>query len=206
MKPESSPDDVALFGGSFNPPHVCHTLATHWVLQTQPVDEVWWIPTYQHAFDKQLVDFETRLHMCEMAFRDLDRVRIDDVERRLGGESRTIDTVRALEQRHEETNFWLVIGADILDEVQRWKNWQGLIERVHLVIIGRRGYRRDPDQNFDDALSVTDSAELELPDVSSTSIRQSLADCDYDAVRSWIPGPVLDYIDRHALYLGDPCS
>lgn len=204
---DSSPDDIALFGGSFNPPHVCHSLATHWVLQTQPVDEVWWIPTYQHAFDKQLVDFEARLQMCRIATGDLSRVRIDDVERSLGGESRTIDTVRELHNRHENTDFWLVIGTDILDETDRWKDWDKLTKMVHLVILGRQGYDYDGADSsvFEYARSVHDSGNLRLPDVSSTLIRKCLQDCDYDAVADWIPRGVLAYIDRHKLYLGEDC-
>lgn len=205
MKTDSSPNDIALFGGSFNPPHVCHTLATTWVLQTQPVDEVWWIPTYEHAFDKQLVDFESRLQMCRLALRDIDRVRIDTVEQTLGGESRTVDTVRALKQRHQDTEFWLVIGSDILAETDRWKDWKGLTEMVHLVVIGRTGYEAGDHAAIEHARSVHDSADLRLPDVSSTLIRRALGECDYDAVRAWIPRTVLEYIDRNKLYLGPEC-
>ncbi len=202
---ESVPADVALFGGSFNPPHVCHTLATLWILQTQPVDEVWWIPTFEHAFDKELVDFEDRFRMCELATDDLERVRIHDIERALGGESRTIDTVRALRRQHRNTDFWLVVGTDILDEVCRWKNWEGLLELVHLIIIGRQGYEGKSTDATSGALSITDSLDLQLPDVNSTTIRNSLSDCNYEPIRPWIPRSVLDYIERHQLYLGDPC-
>lgn len=192
---ESKNRQIALFGGSFNPPHLCHTLATLWVLQTQPVDEIWWIPTYQHAFDKELVNYDRRVAMCRKAVADLHRVRIDDIERHLGGESRTIDTVRALKERHVDTDFWLVIGADILDETDRWKNWEGLMDLVRLVVVGREGHGE----------GKTAGADLELPDISSTLIRESLAGCDYDAIRPWIPRSVLDYISEHDLYLGENC-
>ncbi len=201
---ESSPPQIALFGGSFNPPHLCHTLATLWVLQTQPVDEVWWIPTFQHAFDKELIPFADRVRMCEKAVADLRRVRIHDIERSLGGESRTIDTVKALEKQHGNAQFWLVIGADILDEVDRWKDWEGLIKRTRLIIIGRRGYDTEPHVTCgNDAQPVSDSSDLELPDISSTLIRDSLSRQDYDAVRAWIPGEVLAYISEHGLYQRD---
>ncbi len=187
---------VALFGGSFNPPHICHTLATHWVLQTTHIDQMWWIPTYQHAFDKALASFDDRLAMCRLATADLRRVEISDVERRLGGESRTIDTVRALQEENPDIRFSLVIGADILDEVDRWKNWEGLMELVDLIVVGREGYDRQ---------RHSDEVDLELPDISSTVIRDALARCDYSRVRSWIPRKVLAYIGDHSLYLGEAC-
>jgi len=57
---------IALFGGSFNPPHVAHQMVALFVLETAPVDELWITPTYRHAFSKQLVDYEHRIAMCEL--------------------------------------------------------------------------------------------------------------------------------------------
>ena len=57
---------VALLGGSFNPPHVGHLLAAHYVRATQGVDEVWLMPAYHHPFGKALADFEHRAAMCEL--------------------------------------------------------------------------------------------------------------------------------------------
>ncbi len=204
---ESSRFHVALFGGSFNPPHVCHTLATLWVLQTQPIDQVWWIPTFQHAFDKDLVGFDDRLAMCRLAVEDLQRVRVDDIERSLGGESRTIDTVRALQDQNPNYRFSLVIGADILSETNRWKDWEGLMDLVRLIVVGRRGYdRHHSSARRDDTLSTDKFPDLELPDISSTLIRDALHKCDYEAVRSWIPRSVLQHISQHRIYLGEECS
>ena len=200
---DPSPRQIALFGGSFNPPHVCHTLTTLWALQTQAIDEVWWIPTFQHAFDKELVDFDQRMAMCELALSEISRVRVDDIERNLGGESRTIDTVKALEERNPNSQFWLLIGADILGEVHRWKNWEGLMERVGLIVVGRQGYERDDLNSYvATSTNVEDSLDLNLPDISSSRIRDSLNQSDYQAVRPWIPRSVLDYISAHQLYRG----
>ena len=55
---------VALIGGSFNPPHVGHLLAAHFVRATEPVDEVWLVPADEHPFGKPLAPFEHRLRMC----------------------------------------------------------------------------------------------------------------------------------------------
>lgn len=184
---------VGLFGGSFNPPHVCHTLATLWVLQTQPIDEVWWVPTYQHAFSKRLIAFEHRRALCELATRDIARVRVCEVERDLGGESRTIDTVRALKEAHPQCDFSLIVGADILEETARWKNWEGLMELVELIVIGRSGHT-----------SLRDAAGeggFRLPDISSTSTRQALRGGQYGLLTSWLDQRVIDYISSRGLYL-----
>src|SRR3989304_1115288 len=59
--------EVALLGGSFNPPHVAHMMAAYWTLATQEVSEVWLLPAYRHPFGKALAPFEDRVKMCELA-------------------------------------------------------------------------------------------------------------------------------------------
>src|SRR5204862_8276407 len=79
---------VALFGGSFNPPHIAHQLAALYVLETAPVDELWFVPAYEHAFGKPLAAFDDRLAMCKLTAAALGaRARVSDVERAIGGAS-----------------------------------------------------------------------------------------------------------------------
>ncbi len=189
---------IGLFGGSFNPPHVCHSLASLWALQTTPIEEVWWLPTYQHAFGKELVDFEHRLKMCRMATRELKHVRIHDIERTMGGESRTVDTVRELRAQEPDCDFWLVVGTDILGETDAWKEWDALMEMVHLVVVGRGGYIEELSEIDADA-----APKFSLPAVSSTKIREALASGTYDAdvLRDWMVREVFEYARAHELYL-----
>lgn len=182
---------IGLFGGSFNPPHVCHTLVTVWALQTRSIDQVWWIPTFEHAFDKDLAAYEHRRRMCELALRDIERVEISDIERDIGGESRTIDTVLELERRRPDDEFSLIVGSDILEETDNWKRWDDLMEHVDLVVVRRSEY--------EDQLGGV-SAGFRLPNVSSTEIRQSIRRQQREWVGDWVGRPVLAYIDEHGLY------
>ena len=184
---------IGLFGGSFNPPHVCHTIATLWALQTCRLDEVLWIPTYQHAFEKTLAPFEQRAAMCRRAVAPIDGAEVDPIERDLGGESRTIDTVRALEERDAAAEYALIIGSDILEEVDEWKAWEELKERTELIVIGRAGFESTQERS-------TRAHDFELPNISSSRTREALADRDRGWLETWIPASVLDYIDEHDLY------
>ena len=47
-------ENVAIFGGSFNPPHVAHVLAAAYALSSAPIDQVLVVPVYQHPFAKEL--------------------------------------------------------------------------------------------------------------------------------------------------------
>lgn len=182
---------IGLFGGSFNPPHICHTLTTVWAMQTHRLDEVWWVPTYQHAFEKSLLSFEHRIRMCQLALGHIDGASICQIERELGGESRTIDTVDALRERFPNHDYSLIIGSDILEEAERWKNWKGLMERVELIVIGRAGHSGD---------SHPISTEFRLPNISSTRVRDALAAQNYEDLRFWLSREVIDYVRLHQLY------
>src|SRR4029453_16427083 len=115
------PMRVALFGGSFNPPHVAHQLVALYVLETRAVDQLWLIPCFQHPFEKSLEPFADRLRMCELAAAALGpRARVSDVEGRLGGESRTLRTVQTLRAEHPGFEFSLVIGSDLQRETSGW--------------------------------------------------------------------------------------
>lgn len=177
---------VALFGGSFDPPHVAHQMVCLWALSTGRADEVWLIPCFAHAFDKQLSPFEHRLRMCELSAATLprERVRVSDIEAEIGGTSRTFNTVSRLRARHPELDFALLIGADLLEETPAWHRFDELRELVELIVVGRPGYPAD------DA--------VELARVSSTEVRRRLA-AGEDA-SALLPRAVLDYVEAEGLY------
>jgi nicotinate-nucleotide adenylyltransferase len=177
---------VALFGGSFNPPHLAHQMAVLYVLETAPVDEVWIIPAYRHAYGKKLAPFEDRLAMCELAALPFGpRARVTDVERELGDESRTLRTVRLLQGRFPGHAFSLVIGADLLPEVPSWFGGAELQRTVPFVVVGRAGVDNG-------------AATVALPEISSTQVRAALG--AGRSVEGLIPRAVLDYISTHGLY------
>jgi nicotinate-nucleotide adenylyltransferase len=131
--------------------------------------------------------------MCRRAVDGYNDVSVSSVEADMGGESRTIDTVRELKSRHPDETFALIIGSDILAETDQWKQWDELMEMVSLVVIGRQGHDEPSNEGQDGAIT--------LPDVSSTRTREALRQRDRAWLETWIPRRVLTYIDEHELYL-----
>ena len=186
---------VALFGGSFNPPHVAHQLVMLYVLETQAVDELWMIPCFQHPFEKSLEPFADRLEMCRRAARALGaRVKVSEIEGELGGESRTLRTVQALKAATPGTEFSLVIGSDLEAETASWYGADELRRMISFLVVGRGGY--------------PGAAPLVMPAISSSDVRARLGGGSGDsrAVQDLVPRDVLDYIRERGLYgsLGKP--
>jgi len=179
---------VAVFGGSFNPPHVGHVLAASYVLSVYPVTGVIAIPVFQHPFDKALASYEDRLQMARLALEWLPGVKVSEIERELGGESRTLYTIEALLREQPERGLRLVIGADVLHDLPNWHRFDRIAELAPPIILGRAG------------IDHPDAPPSHLPEVSSSQIRAAFADDRADAVLTLLPRSVLDYIRENRLY------
>ena len=179
---------LGVFGGSFNPPHHCHVLAVGLALSSGEVDRVLVLPTHVHPFDKPLASFDDRLEMCRRAFAVFGaRVEVSALEAQLPTPSYTVDTLRHLAEDRPEAKLRLLLGTDLLAEVDRWKAFDGVLTLAPPLWIGRDGTAAG-DVIF----------PFRLPDVSSTEIRRRLG--TGSAAQGLIPGAVLEYIRDAGLY------
>jgi len=178
---------VAIYGGSFDPPHLGHVLAVAWALSAADIDEVWVIPTWSHAFGKTYeADFDTRMAMCELAFAPFRGVRSLDIEREIGDVSRTLQTLQALRTQHPDVRFRLMIGADLLQTVDRWHRWDDITKIAPPLVVGREGYPKP------------EGCAIAIPNVSSTDVRNALgAGRDLHGL---VPTAVAEHIRAHGLY------
>src|SRR5205823_4631444 len=105
--------EIALFGGSFDPPHVGHLLAASYVLATEPIDELWLVPVERHPFAKPLVgSYDHRVELCERLAAQLPRTHVSRAEEE-SGQVRTVDLLEWLQRKHPQTRWALVLGTDL---------------------------------------------------------------------------------------------
>ena len=181
------PTRVALLGGSFNPPHVGHLLAASYVKATQPVDEVWLVPSFRHPFGKPLVEFEHRVKMCQAICGEVSGwLVVCDIERELGGDGRTVDTLKQLGRTYSQYQFRLVIGSDILKDLPHWKDFAEVERRAPVLVLYRPGY------------PSSRAVGPPLVDVSSSEVRRLLE--GREDASQLVPRTVLDYARSHHLY------
>lgn len=186
---------IALYGGSFDPPHVGHQLVCLYVLATKQVDLVWLMPCASHPFGKQSLSFEHRLEMCRLAARVLPQVSVCSIEGELPTPSYTLRTVQALKKKQPADEFVIVIGEDVAPGLPTWYGWEELSRLVEFVVVGREGSQSS--LNF----------PIRMPNVNSTHIRTQLAQGQLPT--DLVPTCVLDYIQAHHLYVrpaADPLS
>ncbi|MES1178768.1 MAG: nicotinate-nicotinamide nucleotide adenylyltransferase [Myxococcales bacterium] len=185
---------VAIYGGSFDPPHVSHVLAAVYALKVGGFDQVLVVPVFEHAFHKQLTPFQHRLRLCELAFQGIEGVLVSPIERELATPSLTLRTLEALAAAHPDWALRLLVGSDVLSDTAKWHAFDRISALAPPYVLARPGYPH-PDVNA-----------LPLPDVSSTRVREALLRSAEPGKRALlahcVPRAVLEYIEQQQLYRG----
>jgi nicotinate-nucleotide adenylyltransferase len=193
---------VGVYGGSFDPPHIAHILVAGWALSLQQIQEVWVIPAGGHPFGKNLVPLEDRMEMCRRAFCCFGRrISILDSEREQGVHY-SIDTLRRLIHDHPAVSFRWIMGSDTIEDAPQWKQFEELVRLAPPIIIPRKGHPSE----FRDGKAHTSHGKFELPDLSSTWIREKITLGRNEELKSLVPTAVLQWISERGLYQEIPSS
>lgn len=184
---------VGILGGTFDPPHLGHLLIANEVYSELQLDEVWFMPNQEPPHKKQSgsVTNEERLEMLNLAIRDHECFKVEPIELEREGPSYTIDTMKILNERHPDLQFYFIIGADMIEYLPKWHNIDALIKLVQFVGVERPEYSHQTDY----PVLYVDVPSME---VSSSMIRERLK--KGRTVRYLLPDPVISYIEEKGLY------
>ena len=142
MPPVARPPRIGLLGGSFNPAHRGHVHISRLALDRLGLDEVWWLVSPQNPLKaaEGMAPLAERLaHARHVAKNSRLPIVATDFERELGTRY-TVDTVAALKARFPDHRFVWLMGADILIELDRWKDWRRLCRSVAIAVFLRPTY------------------------------------------------------------------
>jgi nicotinate-nucleotide adenylyltransferase len=132
---------VGLLGGSFNPAHGGHLHISRLALTWLGLDEVWWLVSPQNPLKSSadMAPFAGRLD-CAAAIAAADRrIRVTDIEARLGRTTYTADTLTALRRQFPRTRFVWLMGGDNLVQIPYWHRWQDIFRTVPIAVFARPG-------------------------------------------------------------------
>lgn len=196
---------IALFGGSFDPPHKGHLALAEAVYSSLKPNRVDLLVSYEspHADGKSnQANAEQRLEMATLAAKAHDWLGIEDIEHRLRGKSFSYRTISALKKAHPDNRYSFVIGGDMLGSLHHWHRINELIELVDFVPVYRKGFDERVYQtvsryfSFDVVADIrANHIEMQAVNISSTSIRKAFSDC-----RKMVPEAVAEYITENKLY------
>lgn len=186
---------IGIYGGSFNPIHFGHIKIVNYVLEQLNLDKIIVIPvgTPSHR-ENNLVSGEFRLKMCQLAFKDSQKIEISDIEIKSNTTSYTIDTLKKIQSIYgEKHEFFEIIGEDSANYFSKWKDYKEILEKSKVVVLKRKGYNS---LLTDKNLIYLDSP---LFNVSSTLIRENLL--NNKNVSKFLPKEIIDFIKNNKLYI-----
>lgn len=203
---------IAILGGTFDPIHNGHLLAAESVANLFQVDEFHFVTSFSppHKQSQRRTSAFHRFAMVALATAPFARfhastIELDSLERRY-----TFETLQTLSTLYPGADLLFVLGADMYEEIDSWKEYRRLFEIAHLVVINRPGstLRKDlaPFHTLtEDAAAPAFGANrpvfflpfVDQP-ISSSRIRDDWN--ENPEVRDWLPLSVRSYIEKHKLY------
>jgi len=159
-----SKSTIAIFGGSFDPPHIGHQKIVMLAIEKLKIDHLIIVPAYLNPFKRfSLASATQRLSWCKILFSDFKRVIVSDYEVKEGKSITTAQTVK-----HYDTIYnvrYLILGSDNLSTLTKWHQFHWLNEHIIWVIITREGHTVDVHALREYKILTLDVA------ISSTDIR-----------------------------------
>ena len=157
---------AAMFGGSFDPPHLGHQSIVQEIIKSLDIDTLLIVPTYLNPFKvSSLASASLRLEWCHILFDNIPKVVVDDYEIKEGKSTFTSDSVKHFNIAYNLK--YLIIGSDNLSSLSKWHQFEWLNENIIWVIITRVGHTLELD-----ALRAYKVVTLDAQ-ISSTDIRTS---------------------------------
>lgn len=135
-----------------------------------------------------------RLEMARLAIEPAEQLKVSDIEFNLPQPSYTIDTLAYLQEKHPAKEFVLIMGADNLASLKKWKNYEVLLRDYAIYVYPRPGSDITEWVNHP-SITLTETPQMEI---SSTFIRQALK--DNKNIQFLVPENVIAFMDSKNMY------
>jgi len=202
---------VGIFGGSFDPIHLGHLWIAELSREALSLDEVLFIPTATSPLKPHgpVASSDQRVAMLRLALSGHPSMRIDTREIQRGGASYTIQTIKELRNERPDDQWFLLLGADSINSIDRWKDPSELLSLVLPIVLRRGG---DDEPNWTHVANVAGqkraeeirAAALDIPmiEISSEELRHRVQ--SRKSIRYRVPAPVEAFIDAEKIYVATP--
>ena len=193
---------IAIYGGSFDPPHKGHKLLAENLAGVCDAERVIIIPTALSPFkSSSSATAEDRLNMCRLFFNE-SLFEVSDIEIKRGGKSYTVDTLTQIKEENPDSELFLFMGDDMLLSFDKWYKHEEILRLATIVCACRTENLQELENmrsfvenvlNAEDRVIICESVPFEI---SSTEIRSSLKDGENKGLSE----EIYNYIATKGLY------
>ncbi|MDL1912784.1 nicotinate (nicotinamide) nucleotide adenylyltransferase [Chloroflexi bacterium CFX6] len=199
-----SREQIGLFGGTFDPPHLGHLILAAEAFSQLDLDRLLWIltPDPPHKQDRFITSVEHRLAMVQLAIADNPSFELSRVELDRPGPHYTLDTVELIVKQYPDADVTPIIGGDSLRDLPNWNRPRELLQACHWVgVMHRPGEQEDLEElerQLPGISSKVHYVDAPLLEIASREIRSRIA--DGRPFRYYLHPSVYEYILEHHLY------
>lgn len=187
--------EIAIFGGTFDPPTLAHEAIIASCLDRPDMDEVWVMPSGSRPDKPSMLSDCIRLEMLDEvhaeSFSSDEKLVITNFEMKLPRPTQTADTVKALKRDCPQDNFWFVFGADSYWDMPNWKSGEELRRDLSMLIVPRSGMTMPPE------VGNVRHLKVDQP-VSSTIVREAIM--AGRPVNGFVSSAIARYLDNNRCY------
>lgn len=164
---------IAVFGGTFNPPHLTHVNIARQTVSQLGVDKLIIFPCGDPPHKKCGLSAIHRLNMTKLAFKDIPCAEVDTFEMDNAGKSYTLNTLQYVRNKYPDAQLYLVIGGDSLRDLDKWHCPEEIVKLATLVVACRKDVEleqtaAEKQKEYNCNIEFLD---VVADDVSSTEIR-----------------------------------
>jgi nicotinate-nucleotide adenylyltransferase len=187
---------TGIMGGTFDPPHNAHIVMAETALREIPLDTVLFMPTPDPPLKPaaRVSRYEDRLEMARLAIEGKPGLELSRLEETRTGPSYTVDLLRHFLRVNRGDPF-LILGADSVCDLPRWKEPEEILALATLVVFPRTGYSSRLTVKGDASVILFESPVIDL---SSTEIRARVR--AGEPVRGLLPETVAEFVLDKGLY------
>lgn len=192
---------TGVFGGTFNPPHLGHLCLAKQAMEKLGLDKLLIMPACvpPHKEADDLASAKDRVEMCSLNFGFDPQVEVSSIEIERGEKSYTVETLAQLEGIYPDSDFYLIIGSDMLASFTRWYRWEEILERAFICAASReKGFTPDLSCFTEEQKKKIIFMEYEPFEVSSSEVRERIS--QGESVQGLISPQTERYIMLRGLY------
>ena len=193
---------IGIMGGTFNPIHNGHLQLAMAAQDQVSLDQILFMPSGNSYMKRNVLETQKRVDMVALAIARYPNFELSLIEAQKSGNTYTCETLKYLTASNPDVQYYFIIGADILFQIEQWRNPEQIYQLAVLVCAVRDDYDFDAIQKKGNLLKASgaDIVYLNMPksDISSTDIRAKVK--SGFSIHGLVPPEVVHYIEQEHLY------